>query len=117
MPRYDSVSGTCKLEAYKNMGEDGKEIQEDMNSLPFRLTPFVESAENLSEYENYVLATSADLREFCDYMRMTSDTLSSRLSNITSIISLVNNEMQQSFTAATNVLGKLGETWKRTLPQ
>jgi hypothetical protein len=99
---------------------DSKSKSKMDEELPLKAsyTPFTELSMNLdTKYGDHILATVADMRDFCDYMRLTSDTLSSTLSTVTNMISTLVNETQQAFSAASNIIAKLGDTWKKSAPQ
>ncbi|MDR1436151.1 MAG: hypothetical protein LBI39_03030 [Puniceicoccales bacterium] len=109
-PRYDSASGKWAMAASDVSHDDGKA------TLDLFYTFIGESLANGREPTRF-LATSDDMGQFCDAIRQTSDQYSSKNSNVMSIVSLASSEMQQNFSTCSSLIGKLGDTWRKTAMQ
>ncbi|MDR1436152.1 MAG: hypothetical protein LBI39_03035 [Puniceicoccales bacterium] len=82
----------------------------------WRYLPIVKEASMVSAGDN-VFGSSDDIRNCADVIRQTSDQLSSRGNNVMSMVSLSVGEMQQNFSTASALVGKVGDVQKKTATQ
>lgn len=77
--------------------------------------PLIETADQIITGQHSIFATCDDLKSYCDFIRSTGDSYSGKLSNVSSIISMANNDLQQSISAALNLIQKIEGAQRRTV--
>jgi hypothetical protein len=76
-------------------------------------TPILKPAQEIERGQHSIYVSGDDLKRFCDFIRMHNDAYTARMSNISTMILLNSNELQQSLSAAVSLVQKIGNVHRR----
>jgi hypothetical protein len=76
--------------------------------------PILEDVGDVIAGQKPFFLTQQDLGNYCDVIRLSNETLSNRLSTVTTMLGNLNGDIQQNFTTATNILAKMEDAKKKT---
>jgi hypothetical protein len=77
--------------------------------------PILKTAEDIESGKCSIFIKCDDLKSYCDFIRSMGDSYSAKLSNVNSIISMANNDLQQSLAAASSLIQKAESAQRKTV--